>query len=291
MEIIPCSEQRFEELVAFAARLNSDGAHHIGYFGELLASVRESLLELEPPAVETFRLAVDEAGQLVGIMGLEIDPEIGRVWLFGPLIEHAEWHAIADQLYQAARPMIPAEIHEYELFGDVQNTNLQEFAQRHTFSSLGEHVILELARADFVNPGLVSQVSEYQAPFFDQLEQLHTGLFPNTYFTTRQIVERQDENRKLFIVAEGDVLQGYIFCKREPETGEGYLDFIGVAEPFQGRGLGRQLVAGGLEWIFSLAGIEKIAETVRASNQTALALYGRFGFVTKRMMQGYRLKV
>jgi ribosomal protein S18 acetylase RimI-like enzyme len=234
---------------------------------------------------------VDEAGQLVGIMGLEIDPEIGRTWLFGPLIEHADWQTVADQLYEAVKPMIPAEIHEYELFGDVQNANLQEFARRHAFSSLGEHAILELARADFVDPGLASRVSEYRPSFFDQLEQLHTGLFPNTYFTTRQMVERQAENRKLFIVAEGDVLQGYIFCKREPETGEGYLDFIGVAGPFQGKGLGRQLVAAGLAWVFMLSGIEKIAETVRASNETALALYAAFGFVTKRMMRGYRLKV
>jgi hypothetical protein len=39
MEIVPCKD-RFDELVQFTARLNSDGIHHIGLFGEGEADVR-----------------------------------------------------------------------------------------------------------------------------------------------------------------------------------------------------------------------------------------------------------
>ncbi|HJR80086.1 MAG TPA: hypothetical protein VJ821_08440 [Anaerolineales bacterium] len=53
IEIIPCRD-RLDELVQFAARLNSNGAHHIGFCG-----------------VDTY-------------------PEINRAWLFGPLVEYED---------------------------------------------------------------------------------------------------------------------------------------------------------------------------------------------------------
>jgi len=290
MDILPCNE-RFEELLQFVARLNCQPAHHIGYFDETPAAIRETLRELRPPAQETFHLAMDE-GRLVGVLGLEIDPEIGRVWLFGPLIEHADWQALADRLYAAVRPLIPAAIHEHELFGDVKNVHLQEFAERHAFPLLGEHAILELKRAEFMGarrPRL--SADQYRPGLFEQLERLHDELFPHTYLTARQMVERQNENKKLFVMVNEDVLQGYVFCKVEPESGEGYIDFIGVAGPYQGQGIGRQLLAAALGWIFSVPGIEKVAETVNASNARALKLYAEFDFVIMHTMKGYRLKV
>ena len=289
MEIIPCGE-RFEEVLEFAARLNGQDVHHIGFFGETRPSIRETLLELQPPASETFHLAVED-GRLVGILGLEIDPEIGRAWLFGPLIDHPHWQAIADQLYETVQPLIPPGIHEYELFGDVANIHLQEFARRHAFALLGEHAILVLERSKFAAPHPPGLVSAYRPAFFDQLEQLHNRLFPHTYFTARQMVEKQGENKRLFILADGDLLQGYAFCKTEPAAGEGYLDFIGVDERFRGRGIGRQLLAAALAWIFSVPEVERVAETVRADNTRALSLYSEFGFATRRNMKGYRLKV
>ena len=45
--------------------------------------------------------------QLVGVFGVDADPEIGRAWLFGPLIEHADWQSLADELYAASMKVIP----------------------------------------------------------------------------------------------------------------------------------------------------------------------------------------
>ena len=118
IEIIPCNEH-FEELVRFVARLNSDGEHHIGFFGEGEASIRASLAECLISPAEGFRLAY-EGDQLVGVFGVDADPEISRAWLFGPLIEHEDWHTIADQLYAEVLPLIPVDIRDYDLFCDVQ---------------------------------------------------------------------------------------------------------------------------------------------------------------------------
>lgn len=51
-----------------------------------------------------------------------------------------------------------------------------------------------------------------------------------------------------------------------------------VLKPYRGRGIGRQLLAWMLEWAAE-AGLEKITLAVFATNQPAIRLYKRFGFV------------
>ena len=137
IEITPCLD-RFEEIVHFATRLNSDGTHHIGFFGEGEADIRASLAECLVPTAEGFRLAY-EGNRLVGVFGLDADPEIGRAWLFGPLVEHEDWHTIADQLYADVLALIPVDIRDYDLFCDVQNIRLEAFAARHGFPLRSEN--------------------------------------------------------------------------------------------------------------------------------------------------------
>jgi hypothetical protein len=76
IQIVPCKD-RYEELVQFATRLNSDGTHHIGFFGEGEADVRASLEECVIPTAEGFLLAYD-GDTLVGVFGVDADLEVGR---------------------------------------------------------------------------------------------------------------------------------------------------------------------------------------------------------------------
>lgn len=138
IEIIPC-RNRFDELVQFVTRLNSDGAHHIGFFGEGEADVRASLAECLIPPAEGSRQAY-EGDHLVGIFGVDADPEMNRAWLFGPLIEDEDWHTIADQFYAKVLPLIPADIRDYDLFCDVQNTHIETFTLKHGFPLGSENV-------------------------------------------------------------------------------------------------------------------------------------------------------
>jgi len=54
-QLIPCKD-RIEELIQFATHLNSDGTHHIGFFGEGEADVRASLGECLVPTADGFML-------------------------------------------------------------------------------------------------------------------------------------------------------------------------------------------------------------------------------------------
>ncbi|RPJ21521.1 MAG: hypothetical protein EHM33_25885, partial [Chloroflexi bacterium] len=169
IEIIPCKDH-FEELVSFAVRLNSDGIHHIGFFGEGEADVRASLAECLIPPEEGFRLAY-EGDQLVGVFGVDADPEINRAWLFGPLVEHDDWHTIADQLYAEALPIIPVDIRDHDLFCDVQNIRIEAFAARHGFPLISENAVMTLARANYKpSAKRQTQVIVYQEDFFAQFE-------------------------------------------------------------------------------------------------------------------------
>ena len=290
IEIISCKD-RVDELVQFVARLNSDNAHHIGFFGEGEADVRASLAECLIPPAEGFVIAY-EGDQMVGVFGVDADPEINRAWLFGPLVDHADWHEIADRLYAKVLPRIPVDIRDYDLFCDIENTRMDAFAARHGFPITSENAILTLRREQYQpSAKRQAQIITYQKDFAEQLEKLHKTLFPTAYFTARQMVERVNETHQLFLATETNKLLGYHFCKIEPEAESGYVDFIGTDSSARGRGIGADLLATGVEWMLSAPTTKKISLTVNADNVAARSLYEKFGFFTERIMRGYRKKV
>lgn len=291
MITIEPSRDRLDELVHFVARLNSDEAHHIGFFGEGEADIRLSLAECLIPPDEGFRMAYEE-NRLVGIFGVDVDPEINRAWHFGPVVEHENWQEIADLLYAEVVSLIPAGIRDYDLFGDERNTNMEGFALRHGFPLRSENAVLTLERGNY-QPAANREVGiiEYQADLFPQFEKLHRDLFPSPYLTARQMVEKQDEHHRLLLAVEDGQLLGYHFCKIEPESESGYVDFIGTDSSARGRGIGADLLASGVDWMLSAPTTKKINLTVNADNNAARSLYEKFGFVTERIMRGYRKKV
>lgn len=290
IEIVPCQDH-LEELIQFAAHLNGDGSHHIGFFGEGEADVRASLAECLIPPADGFRLAY-ESGQLVGVFGVDADLEISRAWLFGPLVEHEDWHTIADQLYADVLALIPVDIRDYDLFCDVRNIHMEAFAARHGFPLRSENAVMTMKREDYTPAAKrQTQVILYQEDFFEQFEQLHKTLFPNAYFTARQMVEKMDEYHQLFLAVEGRQLLGYHFGKIEPESESGYVDFIGTEAAARGRGSGADLLAAGIDWMLSLPSTRRVSLTVNADNVPARSLYEKFGFMTERIMRGYRKRV
>ena len=142
-----CDPFWFDAMVAFIAGLNGNAEDHIGFFDTAAADIARSLRELTLPVEEGFRLAIQD-GQIVGVLGIEVDPEIGRAWIYGPLVRHPQWQAVADQLYASALPAIPSGIGQQQLFCDGRNHNCRDFAARHGFELLNESAIMTLSRAD-----------------------------------------------------------------------------------------------------------------------------------------------
>jgi ribosomal protein S18 acetylase RimI-like enzyme len=290
IEIVPCQD-RFDELVQFVARLNGQATHHIGFFGEGEADVRASLAECLIPPSEGFTMAY-ENHELLGVFGVDADPEVDRAWLFGPLIDQPDWHDIADQLYAKVLRRIPVGIRDYDLFCDVQNVRMEAFAVRHGFPLHSENAVLTLPRDNY-RPAAkrASQIVGYEEGFFAQFENLHKTVFPKAYFTARQIVEKRDKDHRLFLAVEDSRLLGYLLCKLEPDSESGYVDFIGTDPSRRGRGIGADLLACGIDWMLSAPATKRVNLTVNADNVAARTLYEKFDFRVDRIMRGYRKRV
>jgi putative acetyltransferase len=65
---------------------------------------------------------------------------------------------------------------------------------------------------------------------------------------------------------------------------------IGIAAEFQGRGVGRLLIARLLDWADNWAGVLRVELTVHADNERAIALYRAMGFIEEGRHVGYALK-
>jgi ribosomal protein S18 acetylase RimI-like enzyme len=92
-------------------------------------------------------------------------------------------------------------------------------------------------------------------------------------------------------VVDGDGMQGYIVCKVDPASGEGYIDYIGVAETARRNGIGRRLLAAALRWMFSYPTVHRVDLTVTTTNEAALGLYAALGFEQERIMRAFRKQV
>jgi ribosomal protein S18 acetylase RimI-like enzyme len=286
MRILRGGAVDIETLVAFIARLNGDHAHHIGYFGTHPADITTTLQALTPPLDEGFYLACDQ-DQLVGVLGVEVDVELGRAWLYGPLLDPAAPDTIADTLYTALLPVIPSSVHEHELFCDARNQLCQMFAIRHGFALHGEAAILLFTREQLAHVP-PSGAAELDESFFNTFRNLHSLLFPRTYASGQELIDKRTDRAKIFMATESGQLQGYIAAKVEPGGGSGYIDYIGVSEHARQRGIGRRLLAAALGWLFTFAEVQHIDLTVSTSNAAALRLYETLGFQRERVMRAYR---
>jgi mycothiol synthase len=102
--------------------------------------------------------------------------------------------------------------------------------------------------------------------------------------TGRDLAEREDEawfDPADFLVAkdaDGTML-GFHWMKLEPGSADGEVYVLGVDPAASGRGLGRRLLAAGLDRM-RLSGKRTASLYVEGDNGPALALYRRFGFMT-----------
>jgi putative acetyltransferase len=65
---------------------------------------------------------------------------------------------------------------------------------------------------------------------------------------------------------------------------------ISITDAWQGRGIGRKLIAAQLDLADNWLGLQRLELTVFADNEKAQALYRSFGFVEEGRLRGYALR-
>jgi ribosomal protein S18 acetylase RimI-like enzyme len=116
-----------------------------------------------------------------------------------------------------------------------------------------------------------------------QVAELQEALFPGAYLTG-EMLSRPAEGRKVFVLAEGERVLGYVCARADTvadEAPEGTVEFLGVQPAARRRGLGERLLRLALRWLFDAQGQAAVNLTVNDELANARALYEKVGFRLK----------
>jgi ribosomal protein S18 acetylase RimI-like enzyme len=287
MEIRSLEATELTAVASLVAAQQDDPTRHIGYLGTSAAGIGEQLAELEPAGLGGAVVAV-EGAEVVGMLAAEWDDDPPRVWWHGPVVaaDH-DWQATALMLDAAARRLLPATVVEEEYAPDSRHDELPTFAAGLGFRAEEGSVVLSRP--------LPAPIPDHRPagallrPFAERdrtaVAALHDRLFPATHTTGARLDEGRD--RSVLVATVGEQIVGYVAAERQ-ESGEGYVDFLGVDADHRGQGLGRLLVAAACARLSEQFGCVEVHLTVRASNAAARAVYGACGFTEERVLVPWR---
>ena len=278
-----------ERAADFVAGANTAAPNQIGYYGDDPAEIRHFLLEETPEVMERSAVAI-ESGEVVGFFGAESDAEVGRTWLFGPTVVHAEPDDVADRMFEILEPLLPDDAPEHELFFNLSNSTVQRFGERHGFDPYKDSEIMRFTRASLgaLPEGDARPIRAGRAA---EIVALLDALFPSAPWTGRQVMERIGEHETVLVLEDESGPIGYIHTRVNPAFPEGNIEFVGVTEAARGKGAGTRLVASALRWMFSFDHIEETWLTVMDDNPGARRMYLRLGFESVHAMRGMRRRV
>jgi dTDP-4-amino-4,6-dideoxy-D-galactose acyltransferase len=93
-------------------------------------------------------------------------------------------------------------------------------------------------------------------------------------------------DRVFAISGEDGEPTGYITCNLIKDSNTGRIGLVGVADDARGKGFGKALVSGALEWFWSVD-VEKVAVVTQVRNVAAQRLYQAMGFRTDEVKIWY----
>ena len=266
------------------ARFQARPETRIAYFG---ASATEIAAEIESwgSGWPGQCLIAERDGEMLGFIGVDVDRELGRAWVHGPFVEDEEWDVLAARLLHDAFSV--AGVDDLEVVGDAANDRLGALAARHGFLRGRLSLSLEIDREQVARlPTVVlPRLEDSQR---DAFAALHEALFPRTYYSGAQLAERSARGEAtVLVLVEDERLVGYA-VGRIDSGGEGYVDFVGVAEDARGAGRGRHLVTAICQALLEQPKPSKVSLTVYEDNAAALAVYDVLGFTRAASMIGFR---
>jgi ribosomal protein S18 acetylase RimI-like enzyme len=268
------------ELGGFIAGRNADRTQNIGYVGDEPVGVTAELHELEGDF--TFAVVRGAAGEIVGTLGMEWDPEVGRAWVLGPWADTPE---LMDDLYAAVDATVPGPIREREIFCDVTNAAVNAFAERHGYGPSKPQMILTFRRDKLATLPPVT-LPTLTPPFEAQFAALHDRAFPATYSPASALLAKGEP---IWVEVSGTELLGYVTLKLRPEHDDAQIEYVAVNEGARGKGVGGRLVAAALHLAFADDRITHM--DLVTSNPVARRLYERVGFTLVQDMCSYRAEV
>lgn len=273
------SAAELDDVAAWVAPRNGPRHSYVGYLGTYAPQVRAELDALSPGAVIA---QLHHGGRRTAMMIGEWDPHSSRAWLHGPWAPVDE---VADAVFAALRPHLPADKFEWEAFCDRTNRMVTGFAERHGLLPDGAFDILQVTRGGDL-PAPVNLVTPYDEHHFAAFEKLHYDAHPDTHLTAARIVA---EGVPLwFAFHEGEV-RGYITIRRSAGESIARIEHMStdptLPEAVRAQ-LKTDLLASALAQIFDDQDINQVEITTRTVTSDPAA--SAVGFELVRQMGLYR---
>lgn len=283
-------------VASFIAELNKDREHHVGYCGlkadELLHTLNHDFSDL--PLDQSIITAYED-GELIGVLGIDVDEssKVGELW--GPFVMHAGWDIVSVKMWsELVEPLSHVALKEVKGFYNLSNARCDQFMERVGARKEEDHYsILQITREDFKNKDVNTNslhLTEYTNNFYESFKKLHHQTFKQAYYSADEIIGKVDAENKLFIMTEEETLLGYAFCETEAQFAEGDIHFIAVSPTARNRGVGKALINRCLAFMFSFQELDEIILCVNSSNKAALNIYLQAGFIEHNKLVSYELK-
>lgn len=276
-----------DRMVALAVDCQADPQRHCAYLSDSAAAIRAEVIEVSDWVQETL-VALDDERQLIGWLLATTDPDMDRVWWWGPFVAGAgdDMQVIVASTLLSKGLLDRAEHNEHEMAADCESRFFAAVANRHGFVAQEGSLALRLddlqQRFDIV--GHLAQVDD---PRVDAtaVAAMHDATFPGTHSTGAMLLRDADADHNIHVALDADEVIGYVATEAQSD-GSLYIDYLGVAEDHRGRGVGRNLVRHALNTAPTDRTYAHL--TVREGNMAARALYRSLGFVEVQAIVPYR---
>jgi ribosomal protein S18 acetylase RimI-like enzyme len=274
------------EVARFIAALQQQPESHMAVVGTDELGIAKELEEFE---TQLF-VERDGMGAIVGAAGLDYDEPLSRGFIYGPWSIDDGWEERAEKLFSRVLAAAPEATTDLDTAFDQQNQRAARFAERHRFELVRDHFYMGFSRADLV-PEPDPDIREMDDDDRVAIVELHERCFERTWPSGEQLLEQLEKgpDRRIFVLYDGEHLAGYHYATVERETGEGFVDNIGVDEHFRGRGFATRLLTHGLWWMFTFDEVTKIELSVREENRAAIQVYEKAGFRKLRAIRQMRM--
>ncbi len=115
----------------------------------------------------------------------------------GPFLKEDKWD-IATVMWNKMIEILPREIDLLSMFINKKNKNCLRLADSLHFTKESEEIILRFER--FYTDKLQDiPIVELSSDYYRDMQLLHDKVFPNTYYSGNQIIERLNDHRKVFV--------------------------------------------------------------------------------------------
>ncbi|MDT0159019.1 GNAT family N-acetyltransferase [Bacillus sp. AG4(2022)] len=272
------------ELADYAAAKNRQPDSFVGYLGTEAPDIAEDLADLSKDKDSACFIHREDPSKITGFLGVDADTERGVGELWGPFADPRSWDDSAAYLLSLAEEYFGNRLNQWHLFIGRKNERCKSLAEKKGFKLASSQMFMELTLENPVGGEAPSLLTK---EFFADFTHLHDSLFPATYYSGSEMLEKFDEQHLIFAITKDNELSGYLYAELDSEEKAASIEFMGVSPNERRKGTGARLLLMAAKKLRE-SGIERIKLCVDSANENAISLYRKMDFKETNTLLFYK---